>query len=155
MLSQTVEYALRAMAWLALTPGERVPSSTLAEKTRVPPDYLAKVLQSLGEAGMIDGRRGVKGGYRLSKPAADIRLLDVVNAVSRDESQLKRIESCPLGLSNHGPNLCPLHATMDRAIAALIEVLDDSTLADLVCDPSKPKPLCDTATTAKLTLRRS
>lgn len=152
MISQTAEYALRAMAWLALTPDTRVPASLLAEKTQVPPDYLAKVLQSLGDAKLIHGRRGVRGGYQLSRKASEIALLDVINSVSRDEMQLKRIEFCPLGLSNHGPNLCPLHRTMDQAVDALIQVLDGRTLADLVGEADGSKPLCDRDMTAKLTV---
>lgn len=153
MISQTAEYALRAMAWLALTPEQRVASASLAEHTKVPPDYLAKVLQLLGEAGFIDGRRGVRGGYQLAKSAREIPLLDVINAVSRDESQIKRITSCPLGLENHGQNLCPLHQAMDRAAEAVIGVLDGHTLADLVSDDAAPKPLCDSKTTARLRIR--
>lgn len=153
MISQTAEYALRAMAWLAITPDERVSSAIISEKTQVPSDYLAKVLQLLADARLIEGRRGVRGGYRLARPAEDIRLVEVINSVSRDDMQLKRIETCPLGLANHGPNLCPLHRTMDRAIAALLEVLDDSTLADLVSSKTSPsRPLCDAAMTAKLTI---
>lgn len=155
MISQTAEYALRAMSWIALTPDERVPSSLLAEKTKVPSDYLSKVLQLLAEAGMIEGRRGVRGGYRLSKKPDKIRLLDIINAVSRDEMQLKRIDSCPLGLPNHAPELCPLHHTMDRAIEALIEVLGDMTIADMVNSDRSVKPLCDAETTALLTIRKS
>lgn len=154
VFSQTAEYALRAMAWLALSPEKRVPSSIIAEKTQVPGDYLAKVLQLLGEAGFIEGRRGVRGGYRLTMPAVEINLLDVINAVSRDEMQLKPIETCPLKLENHGPNLCPLHKTMDEAIAAIISVLGNRTLADLVDANAETKPLCDAQTTAKLTITR-
>jgi Rrf2 family transcriptional regulator, nitric oxide-sensitive transcriptional repressor len=154
MISQTAEYALRAMSWMALTPDDRVPSSLLAEKTQVPSDYLSKVLQLLSEAGMIEGRRGVRGGYRLSKKPNKIKLLDIINAVSRDEMQLKRIESCPLGLSNHAPHLCPLHHTMDRAIEALIDVLGDMTIADMVDSDRDVKPLCDAEITAKLTISK-
>lgn len=142
------------MSWLALSPDERVPSSIIAEKTQVPGDYLAKVLQLLGEAGFIEGRRGVRGGYRLAMPAAEINLLNVINAVSRDEMQLKPITSCPLKLANHGSNLCPLHRTMDEAIAALIGVLGERSLEDLVDKNATTKPLCDAQTTAKLTITR-
>jgi len=155
MISNTAEYALRAMSWLALTPDERVASSALAEKTQVPADYLAKVLQLMAEAGFIDGRRGVRGGYRLAKPAGEIRLLDVINAVSRNEMQLKPIESCPLGIKSHGVNLCPLHRRMDRAIRAVIEVLGDSTLADLVTEEGAPTPLCESRAGLNVSVRKT
>lgn len=146
MLSQTAEYALRAMACLAMRPDELVSTSVLSEQTKVPPDYLAKVLQHLSSAHLINGRRGVGGGYKLTRPASKINLLDVVNAIDA----IKRIETCPLGLANHGPMLCPLHRKLDLAAAALIEVFNGVTLQDLVSDPMASRPLCDSKATAKL-----
>lgn len=149
MFSQTTEYALRAMACLALAPDQLVPTNVLASMTKVPNNYLAKVLQQLAGARLINGRRGVGGGYRLARPSAQINLLDIINAVD----MLKRIESCPLGLTTHGTNLCPLHRTMDRAAAVLIEVVRGVTLHDLVEDGgTRVRPLCETKTPVPLTL---
>lgn len=140
MISQTAEYALRALAWLALYGETRAPASELAEQVQAPFDYLAKVLQQLAAAGLVEGRRGVGGGYRLAKPPSAIRLLDAVNAVT----PIRRIETCPLGLSRHGSNLCPLHRKMDEAAAAVIGVLDGVTLADLIDAPEGVStPLCE------------
>ena len=140
MFSQTTEYALRAMACLAMRPEELVPTPALAEQTKVPPNYLAKVLQQLAAAKLITGRRGVGGGYKLAKPSGDIRLLDVINAVT----VVSRIESCPLGLASHGSKLCALHRKADEAAAAVIEVYNGTTLHDLLIDPNPNKPLCET-----------
>jgi Rrf2 family protein len=148
LFSQTTEYAMRVMAWLALSPDTLVPTVTLAEKTRVPTHYLAKVLQQLASADLVTGRRGVRGGYKLARPAKDISLLAVARAVS----VVERITECPLGLSNHGPNLCPLHRTVDAAARLVIELLDGRTLDDLVSDQGASKPLCDADTTARLTV---
>lgn len=147
MLSQTVEYAMRAMCSLAYKPDELVPTPELAETTRVPSNYLAKVLQTLAAADLIVGRRGVGGGYKLARPAEDIRLLDVINAVS----PVERIKTCPLGLENHGPNLCPLHRRIDQAAAKVIEVFGGTTLADIVTSEGAPQlPLCDTKMTQRV-----
>jgi Rrf2 family transcriptional regulator, nitric oxide-sensitive transcriptional repressor len=148
MFSQTAEYALRAMSWLALTPDDLVPTPLLAERTKVPSNYLSKVLQQLAGAGLIVGRRGVGGGYKLARAAADVTLIQVVNAVDKVE----RIASCPLGLSEHGTNLCPLHRISDKAAEAVIEILGGTTLQDLVDDKNASKPLCDAETIAKLTV---
>lgn len=147
MLSQTVEYALRAMVSLAYRPGELVPTPELAETTSVPSNYLAKVLQTLAGAELIVGRRGVGGGYRLAKPASDIRLLDVINAIN----PVERIKTCPLGLENHGPNLCPLHRRIDQAAAGVIELFGSTTLADVVAGEGTPQlPLCDARRTQQV-----
>jgi Rrf2 family protein len=137
------------MSCLALAPNQLVPTNTLAAMTQVPSNYLAKVLQILANAQLITGRRGVGGGYKLARSATEIRLVEIINTVG----ELKRIETCPLGLVNHGSNLCPLHRTMDRAAATLIEMLDNVTLQNLVDDPKTPnKPMCDSITMAALTV---
>ncbi|MFN0134305.1 MAG: Rrf2 family transcriptional regulator [Phycisphaerales bacterium] len=151
MFSQTAEYAMRAMAYLALTPNELLPTSVLAKHTKVPLNYLAKVLQQLGNARLIVGRRGVGGGYRLARPAKDIRLLEVINAVTT----VARITTCPLGISTHGTNLCPLHRKADEAAAAVIRVFDGTTLLDLISQPGANTPLCETKSTAQLTVSAS
>ncbi|MEL7472972.1 MAG: Rrf2 family transcriptional regulator [Planctomycetota bacterium] len=139
MLSQTAEYALRAMAILAYSPDELVPTPKLAEETKVPSNYLAKVLQLLAGDGLIIGRRGVGGGYRLARPAGEISMLKVVNAVE----SVERICSCPLELPNHTGALCPLHHKLDEAIAAVQKVFGDTSLQDLISDPESPRPLCN------------
>jgi Rrf2 family protein len=136
------------MAWLALTPEVLVPTTTLADKTKVPEHYLAKVLQQLAAAELITGRRGVRGGYKLARAAGAITLLEVVQAVA----EVKRITTCPLGLKNHGPNLCPLHRRIDAAAKTIMDLYGGTTLRDLITEPSSSKPLCDEAMTAKLTV---
>lgn len=139
---------MRAMAWLALSPDMLVPTALLAEKTKVPPHYLAKVLQQLAAAKLIKGRRGVRGGYQLARPPDRIALLDVVRAVA----EVERITTCPLGLPNHGTDLCPLHRRVDSAAKAVIEIYSGVTLQNLVDEPGRVKPLCDTETTSRLTI---
>lgn len=148
MFSATTEYAMRAMSWLALSPDTLVPTTVLAEKTKVPPHYLAKVLQNLAAADLIVGRRGVRGGYKLARPSKQITLLEVVRSVA----EVSRITTCPLGLTNHGPNLCPLHRRIDQAAQKVIDLYGSITLDSLISDPLSNKPLCDSETTAKLTV---
>jgi len=147
MLSQTTEYALRAMASLAYNPDELTPTPRLAEQTLVPPNYLAKVLQSLAQANLITGRRGVGGGYKLARPATEISLLDVVNAID----PVERIETCPLGLPNHGTTLCALHTCVDAAAKQFIESFQGVNLSDLIRESGGTMPLCDTEMYRQLT----
>jgi Rrf2 family transcriptional regulator, nitric oxide-sensitive transcriptional repressor len=149
LFSQTTEYALRAMAWLALSPDHLVPTATLATKTKVPPHYLAKVLQQLSAANLIRGRRGVRGGYRLTRPASEITLLEVVRCVA----DINRITKCPLGLENHAGELCPLHRRIDATAAIVIDSYGSVTLQDLVDTPGQSRPLCDSTMTAQLTVK--
>lgn len=134
MFSQTTEYALRAMAWLAALEGDPVSTGVLAEKAQVPQNYLAKVLQQMASAGLVSGQRGVRGGYKLAKPAESITLLDVARSVA----PLERIDRCPLASAARNGTLCPLHRVADRAAAAVIEVYGSVTLRDLLKDATHP-----------------
>ncbi len=140
MLSQTTEYALRAMACLAYAPDELTPTPRLAEQTLVPPNYLAKVLQSLAQADLITGRRGVGGGYRLARSADEISLLDVVNAID----PVSPIEGCPLGLKSHESDLCALHRCVDKAARQFIDSFKGIKLSDLIAESGGKRPLCET-----------
>lgn len=139
MFSQTAEYALRSMVWLALTPESLVPTTDLARATLVPAHYLAKVLQQLAAAGIINGRRGVGGGYQLARPARNITLREIVVAVM----PLDRITACPLGIPCE--NLCDLHHLMDSLTAEVLRVLETRTLADLAESRGRGVPLCGAA----------
>ena len=70
MLSQTVEYALRAATFMASAPAESHTVEQIAAATRVPVAYLAKVLRQLVRSGVAASRRGVGGGFTLAKPPA-------------------------------------------------------------------------------------
>jgi Rrf2 family protein len=138
MISQTVEYALRAVVALAIRHDAPCTSHQLAEATKVPGPYLLKVMQSLAKAGLVRAQRGLHGGYRLVDPPDQITLWDVVQAVE----PFKRIETCPLGIEGH-LELCGLHRMLDNAMASAENAFRATTLASLV-DATKPvRPLCE------------
>jgi Rrf2 family nitric oxide-sensitive transcriptional repressor len=128
MISQTIEYALRAMIHLAALPPEKSANSeTIAQHTKVPKGYLSKVLRDLVVANLVHSQRGPNGGFELAKPAAEISILDVVNAVD----PIDRIRKCPLGNPAH-VNLCPLHRRLDDALAMIEREFKRTTLAEVL-----------------------
>lgn len=139
MLSQTVEYALRAVVHLAMHDGQAMKTSEIAARTQVPAAYLSKVLQGLGNQGIVSLQRGVGGGVRLARPANQLTILDVVNAVD----PIQRIVQCPLDLKAHGIRLCALHRRMDNAIMAMESAFQSTTVAELLEDPNPSVPLCE------------
>ena len=139
MFSQTVEYALRAVVCLAQNPDKSLTAQEIARLTRVPANYLSKVLQLLAKEEVIIAMRGVGGGYRLGKPATELSILRVINAID----PLKRIKHCPLGLQSHGTNLCPLHYRMDRVLLDAEEAFAKTMIAELLTDPTRSTPLCE------------
>ncbi len=139
MLSQTTEYALRAMTCLAQQPDGLLTTQGIAATARVPGDYLAKVLNGLAQAGLVHSQRGRRGGFMLARPATEVTVLDVVNAVD----PIRRISGCPLdkaanghGLCEHtagdGPQLCPLHQQLDDAMAVVERAFAACRLTDLI-----------------------
>ena len=141
MFSQTAEYALRAVVYLASQGGAAQTTQQIAEATRVPAGYLAKVMQGLSRADLVHSQRGLHGGFSLTRPADELTVLDVVRAVD----PLRRIRSCPLGIKGH-VNLCPLHRRLDQAVALVEDALQRSTIAELLAEPERgrgiPMPLC-------------
>ena len=139
MLSQTVEYALRAAVHLAAKAPAAQTSEQIAEVTLVPQAYLSKILQSLSRARIVRSQRGLHGGFTLASDPADLTILEVVNAVD----PVQRIRTCPLGLKTHGKRLCPLHRRLDAALEHVEQAFGTTTLADILAEPSSSVPLCD------------
>jgi Rrf2 family protein len=110
----------------------------VATATRVPRAYLSKVLQSLRRAGLVHSQRGIGGGMTLTKSPAELTILEVVNAVE----PIQRIRTCPLGLAAHGVHLCPLHSRLDNALSLVEDAFRNSTLAEVLAEPSTSIPLC-------------
>jgi Rrf2 family protein len=135
MISQTAEYALRAMVFLAMR-ASAATNEQIAQVTKVPPGYLSKILQQLGKAKLLVSQRGLGGGFVLSKRTDQISVLDVINAVD----PIEIIKTCPLGIESHGFTLCPLHRRISEASAAVESAFAGTTLQELV-EESKA-PLC-------------
>lgn len=140
MLSQTAEYALRAVVILARSTDAPQTTRQISEATRVPQPYLVKILQGLVRAGIVRSQRGLGGGVSLAKPASQLTILEVVNAVD----PIVRIHSCPLGLRTHGTSLCALHRRLDNALALVEEAFSSSTLEEVLNESRNLQPLCET-----------
>jgi len=138
MISQTTEYALRAVVWLASHPDRSLTAHQIAEATRVPAGYLAKILQGLSRAGLLSSQRGLGGGFRLARPADRLSIWQVVQAVD----PISRITTCPMGFELHAGRLCALHQRMDEAIARLEKHFSRCTIASLIDADNDVVPLC-------------
>jgi Rrf2 family nitric oxide-sensitive transcriptional repressor len=138
MISQTTEYALRAVVWLAANPEKPLTAQQIADATRVPAGYLAKVLQGLSRAGLLHSQRGLGGGFSLARSPDSLTMWEVVQAVD----PLKRIHECPLGFAAHGDELCPLHKQLDQAIAGIEQSFTQCKISSLIDPNQGSSPLC-------------
>ncbi|HEX6420553.1 MAG TPA: Rrf2 family transcriptional regulator [Acidimicrobiales bacterium] len=136
-LGEGVEWALHCCAVLATLPdGRTLPAARLAEFHGVPGAYLAKHLQALSQAGVLEAVPGRRGGYRLGRPPADITLLEIVEAVQGETGTFRCTE-----IRRRGPSAAPLReyrhdctiaVAMYRADAAWRAELQRQTLATLL-----------------------
>jgi Rrf2 family protein len=140
MLSQTVEYALRAIVTLAQNEGQPCTAQRISQITRVPGPYLSKLMQSLVRAGLVRSQRGVKGGFVLLKDPKVLAIWDVVDAVE----PLKRIHECPLEIRSHGTTLCPLHRRLDETIEVVERIFRNTTIDELLGQEGSITALCET-----------
>lgn len=129
MLSQTAEYALRAVLAIAEHGGQPVGAARLAETLGIPRNYLSKVLHQLARNGVLDSTRGKLGGFTLARPASRIPLLDVVGSV--DDVTGNR--TCLLGrpvCSDHHP--CAAHERWKEVAEKSAAFFRETMVADLV-----------------------
>ena len=85
ILPQTAEYALRAMAQMAvLPPGDAVRAADLSKMTKVPVHYLAKIMRRLVARGLLVSEKGHGGGFKLAKSPKKLRFIDVLLALDID-----------------------------------------------------------------------
>lgn len=134
-----LEWSLHCCTVLGALPADvALPASRLAEFHDVPSAYLAKHLQALSRAGIVETTPGRNGGYRLARPASEVTLLDVVLAVEGDELAFRCTEIRQQGPSAVGPENyvrpCGIARAMWNAEAAWRAELGDVTIGDLVAE---------------------
>lgn len=134
-LSGGVEWALHCCVVLTAAT-EPVPAARLAQLHDVSPSYLAKQMQALSRAGLVKSVQGKTGGYVLTRAAADITVLDVVQAVDGANPAFVCTEIRQRGPLGTPPEECtrpcPIARAMSAADAAWRASLRGVSVADLV-----------------------
>ncbi|OFV95839.1 MAG: hypothetical protein A3F68_05010 [Acidobacteria bacterium RIFCSPLOWO2_12_FULL_54_10] len=130
LFDRSSQVAVQALVFLAQqSPGKLSPTHEIALQAGVPGPYLAKIFQRLTNTGLVRTFRGSGKGVELGRPAESIRLSSVVSAVQGNLDSNK----CVLGLSAcSDENPCALHYEWLPLKTAITEMLEKTTLADLV-----------------------
>ncbi len=137
MVSTTAKHAVRALTHLAsLAPGESIGGRDLARVANIPPNYLSKILWTLGSARIIDATRGTGGGYRLRRPPESVRLIEVIElfdkARTASECFLDGAHPCS------DSTACAAHEHWREVKKAYVEFLEHTTLAALATSSRQP-----------------
>ena len=129
-LTVYTDYALRLLMYLALKNDGLATISEVAESYDISRNHMMKVAHQLGVAGYVKTVRGRSGGLRLARPAADIKLGDVVRRTEQDMALVPCMSAGDTGCVIR-PS-CLLKRALDRARLAFLSVLDEYSLGDLV-----------------------
>ena len=128
-LSAPLRHALQALAVVAARPGKALELTSIARRFKLPEAALAKSFQSLVRAGVLASRRGPHGGYRLDRPAGEVTLAEVIEALGGSDRRHGRClleeRACSAG------GTCALHAAAVDADERMRSALLSLTLADL------------------------
>jgi len=134
-LTSAADYAIRAMIHLACLPDGGVAlRSEIAEAQYIPTSFMAKILRSLVRARLLRSSRGVNGGFALARPAAEINMLEIVEAIEG-----------PLAMTDCVPNPsgcgwavdCPASTVWAKVQNNVKATLKESSLEDLVSTPRR------------------
>ena len=129
-ITRQADYAVRAVLYLAqLGPDRRAATSQIAEDQQIPPSFLAKIISQLSIAGLIHTSRGAHGGVMLSKPPAEISLLEVVEAIDGPIA----LNDCTIAPENcTRADDCPLHGIWVETQQDLVAKLRQTTFDKFV-----------------------
>ncbi|MDQ4040289.1 MAG: Rrf2 family transcriptional regulator [Actinomycetota bacterium] len=156
MFSTKAEYGIRVMVELARRNGDApVSLSEIAEHDGLPLAYLEHLVARLRKAGLVESRRGSRGGYLLARPAGDITMAEVVEALEGAIAPIECITEDADGAlhctreSDPG-HVCPTKLLWTRVRGSVIDTLQETRLSDL-CQTSRSA----TSTSARRTERSS
>ena len=129
------DYAIRAMIHLACMPeGSMAMRSEIASAQRIPASFMAKILRHLVKAQLLTSARGVNGGFALARPAAEITMLQIVEAI---EGPLHIAACVPDQRGCEWARDCPASLVWGRVQDAVTEILQETTLESLVSMPRR------------------
>lgn len=136
-LSKRGEYGLRAMIELATwdleNPGQHIVQiKDLAERQKIPVKFLEQILLSLKNAGLLQSKMGIGGGYYLSRPANEITLGQIERVLDGPLAPLRCVSQMayePCGCPDE--QTCGLRMVMSDVRNAIANILDQTTLADV------------------------
>lgn len=144
-LTQGIEWSIHSLALLgALPEGMTLRIEKMAEFYELPTPYLRKQLQALSRAKLVEATTGPGGGYRLSRPAEQITLLDIYIAIEGEENCFRCLEIRQQGPSSvdksNYKRPCNIAAAMWKAEKAWRDELSKVTIAGIITDAQEQMP---------------
>lgn len=128
-ITRAGDYALRALSYIVKADPEKTyMRSELSEICGIPDSFLGKILQSLAKSGIMVSERGKKGGFKLSKPANEITLYDIISSIEGNVM----VNECLLDQEFcDNSSSCKIHSVLGNIRHNLIEDMKNHTLEDI------------------------
>ena len=143
MFSTKAEYGVRVLVELAARDGTSpVPLTEIAEANGLPLAYLEHLVARLRKAGLVESRRGARGGYLLARAPEDITMAEVVQALEGEIAPIECITADPDGQvvcsrETDPEHACPTKLLWTRVRFSIVRTLQDTTLSELVPKKSR------------------
>src|SRR3954465_5420831 len=143
MFSTKAEYGVRVLVELATRGGTSpVPLTEIAEANGLPLAYLEHLVARLRKAELVESRRGARGGYLLARPAEEITMAEVVEALEGSIAPIECITADPDGSivcsrESEPGHPCPTKLLWPRVRFSIVRTLQDTTLSELVPKKSR------------------
>jgi FeS assembly SUF system regulator len=128
-ITRLTDYGIVLMSQLAAAPDRHFAAPELAAEAHLPLPMVSKILKQLARAGLLDSHRGAHGGYALSRPAADISVVEIITALEGPIAVTECTDDAP-GLCSAEP-FCPVSSNWRRINQAIREALGGITLAEM------------------------
>jgi Rrf2 family protein len=129
-ISRRTDYGVRVIIDLASLPSNgRASTSDIADRQNIPAPFLAKIISQLSLSGLVYTYRGSGGGVSLARPASEISLLEVIEALD-GPMRLNRCTIEPDACPQNGH--CPVHHIWVQAQTDLTVLLGNTTFDNLI-----------------------
>ena len=144
MFSTKAEYGVRVMVELARRAREApIPLAEIAAADGLPLAYLEHLVARLRKAGLVDSRRGSRGGYMLARDPREISMAEVVQALEGSIAPIECISQAPDGSivcsrESRPDQACPTKLLWTRVRSSIVNTLRETTLADLLAGSGAP-----------------
>jgi Rrf2 family protein len=141
MLSMKAKYAIRALSVLAKNPDQTMQIKKIAEEADAPQKFLEAILLDLRNHGIVNSKRGIFGGYHLTKQPDEISIGNLLRIIDGPLAPIRcasvtayqRCDDCV------DEKTCSIRKAMLEVRNAISYVLDNKTLAQMVEMPTRPE----------------
>lgn len=136
IFSKQCEYAIQALIYLSKkTETEWVSTKEIADNLNIPQHFLGKIFQMLSNKGILKSKKGLQGGFALSKLSSEINLKDIVDTIDGDAYNTECVAGFP-DCSNNNP--CPLHNSWKDLREGIVNMLSSRNLKQMADEITKP-----------------